>query len=142
MIPTFWEMFWEGYFLFQHDCTPVHKARSIKIWLDEFGVEELEWSAQSPDLNPNERHWDELKWRLRAKSSSPASVPDKSDPLQMLYWMNGQTFPQIHSNILWKAFPEDWKLSWLQRATNSIKMSMYLECDVMNVPTSSKVSFC
>ncbi|KAK3573525.1 hypothetical protein QTP86_026051 [Hemibagrus guttatus] len=30
-----------GPFLFQHDCTPVHKARSIKTWMSEFGVEEL-----------------------------------------------------------------------------------------------------
>jgi len=47
MLPTLWEQFGEGPFLFQHDCAPVHKARSMKS-LDEFGVEELDW----PDLNP------------------------------------------------------------------------------------------
>jgi hypothetical protein len=30
----------------------VQKARSIQKWFVEIGVEELDWSAQSPDLNP------------------------------------------------------------------------------------------
>ena len=30
MLPTLWEQFGDGPFLFQHDCAPVHKARSIK----------------------------------------------------------------------------------------------------------------
>ncbi|CAI9581819.1 unnamed protein product [Staurois parvus] len=33
--------------LSQHDCTPVHKARSIKTWMSEFRVEELDWPAES-----------------------------------------------------------------------------------------------
>ncbi len=39
-----WDNFGKGPFIFQHDCVPVHKARSIKTWLDEFGVEELDYS--------------------------------------------------------------------------------------------------
>ncbi|KAK3547923.1 hypothetical protein QTP70_001001 [Hemibagrus guttatus] len=64
MLPTLREEFGDGSFLFQHDCTPVHKARSIKTWMSEFGVEELDWPAQSPDLNLTEHLWDELEWRL------------------------------------------------------------------------------
>ena len=52
MPPTLWEQFGDGPFLFQHDCAPVHKARSIKTWMREFGVDELDCPAQSPDLNP------------------------------------------------------------------------------------------
>jgi hypothetical protein len=29
----------------------VYKERSIKKWFVEIGVEELDWPAQSPDLN-------------------------------------------------------------------------------------------
>lgn len=59
---------------FQDDCAPVHKARFIKTWLDEFGVEEFDWSRQSPDLKPIEHHlWVELEKRLKARSSLPTS---------------------------------------------------------------------
>jgi hypothetical protein len=51
VLPTLWQQFMEGPFLFQHDNTPVHKARPIQKWLVEIGVEELDWPAQSPDLN-------------------------------------------------------------------------------------------
>ena len=54
MPSTLWEQFGGGPFLFQHDCAPVHKARSIKTWMSEFGVEELDWPEKSPDLNPIE----------------------------------------------------------------------------------------
>ncbi|KAG7335028.1 hypothetical protein KOW79_001624 [Hemibagrus wyckioides] len=33
--------FGAGPFLFQHDCAPVHKARSIKTWMTESGVKKL-----------------------------------------------------------------------------------------------------
>ncbi|XP_058267614.1 uncharacterized protein arl15b isoform X2 [Hemibagrus wyckioides] len=66
---SLWEQFGDDPFLFQHDCTPVTKARSIKTWMSEFGVEELDCPAQSPDLNPIEHLWDELEWRLPARPS-------------------------------------------------------------------------
>uniref|UniRef100_A0A3P8W229 Tc1-like transposase DDE domain-containing protein n=1 Tax=Cynoglossus semilaevis TaxID=244447 RepID=A0A3P8W229_CYNSE len=81
MLPTLWEQFGAGPFLFQHDCAPVHKARSIKTWMTESGVDELDWPAQSPDLNPIEHLWDELERRLRARPSPPTSVCDLTNAL-------------------------------------------------------------
>jgi hypothetical protein len=52
MLPTLWQQFGEGPFLFQHGNDPVHKARSIQKWFVNIGVEDLDWPAQSPDLNP------------------------------------------------------------------------------------------
>ena len=37
----------------QHQITHVHKVSSVKKQLFEFGVEERDWPAQNPDLNPS-----------------------------------------------------------------------------------------
>ncbi|KAL6466679.1 hypothetical protein MHYP_G00244830 [Metynnis hypsauchen] len=82
VLPTLWEQCGDGPFLFQHHCAPVHKARSIKTWMSEFSVEELDWPAQSPDLNPMEHLWDELEQRLRERLFRPTSVSDLINALQ------------------------------------------------------------
>ena len=68
-----------NHFSFQHDRAPVHKARSIKAWLCEFGVEELDWPG---DCEPG------------------PLIQHQYLTSQMLFWMNGQKFPQTPSKIL------------------------------------------
>ena len=59
----------------------MHKARSIKKWFVKISVEELDWPAQRPDLNPIEQLWDELERQLRARPDRPTSVPDLTNAL-------------------------------------------------------------
>ena len=59
----------------------MHKARSIQKWFVEICVEELDWPARSPDLNPIEQLWDELEKRLQARANRPTSVPYLTDAL-------------------------------------------------------------
>jgi hypothetical protein len=61
VLPTLWQQFGEDHFLFLHDNATMHKVRSIQKWFVEICVEELDWFAQSPDLNPIDHLWDELE---------------------------------------------------------------------------------
>ena len=60
-LPTLWQQFREAPDLFQQDNAPVHKVRSIQKLFVEIDVEELDWPAQSPYLNPIKHLWDELE---------------------------------------------------------------------------------
>ena len=84
VLPTLWQQFGEGPFLFQHDNAPIYKTRSIQKWFVEIGVEELDWPAQSTYPNPIKQLWDELESRLRARPNCPTSVLDLTNALVAL----------------------------------------------------------
>lgn len=82
MLPTLWQQFGVGPFLYQQDNAPVHTARAITQWFVYNDVEALKWPAQSPDLNPIEHLWDELERRLRSMPTRPKNKRELFAALQ------------------------------------------------------------
>jgi len=47
--------------IFQQDFAPCHKSKSTKQWLTKRNIEILPWPANSPNLNPIENVWNDIK---------------------------------------------------------------------------------
>jgi len=53
-------------FVFQHDCSPPHRAKSTQAFLKQKNVEVLPYPGNSPDLNPIENLWNILKNKIKS----------------------------------------------------------------------------
>ena len=57
--------------VFMQDGAPAHTARSVKNWMDDNNINFIrDWPGNSPDLNPIENLWDNIKKKLKGKDIS------------------------------------------------------------------------
>ncbi|KAJ1310446.1 hypothetical protein OPQ81_007179 [Rhizoctonia solani] len=71
-----------GEVIYQHDNASAHKAKACVNWLNNHGIKVMDWPPYSPDLNPIENLWAEIKRRLGTYEFPPQSIHELWERVQ------------------------------------------------------------
>lgn len=83
--------------IFQHDNDPKHKSKLVQEWLSNQEFDVLPWPAQSPDLNPIEHLWSEVKRKLNKFESPPKGLLELWERIESVW---NEITPQTCQNLI------------------------------------------
>lgn len=90
------------HFKLMQDNAPSHRARITRQYLNDVGVQVLDWPSRSPDLNPIEHMWDILGRRVRQNYGEFQTL----EALAQALTNEWQQIPQDAVAILIQSMPE------------------------------------
>ena len=91
-------------FIFQDDNASPHRGRIVTEYLNEQGIEHMDWPAVSPDMSPIEHVWDQL-----GRKATDRLTPDSTlDELQHILVEEWQRLPQQNINKLVNQISMPW----------------------------------
>jgi transposase len=76
VVPTMHRMFPNGDGLFQEDNATPHRSKIATAFRAEKDLHILSWPAQSPDLNPIENLWAEVKKNIYKRKKKPSNLAE------------------------------------------------------------------
>lgn len=73
-----------GFLLMQDNARP-HVAGVCQQFLQEEGIDAMDWPARSPDLNPIEHIWDIMSRSIQQRHVAPQTVQELADALVQVW---------------------------------------------------------
>ena len=73
-----------GFLLMQDNARP-HVAGVCQQFLQEEGIDAMDWPARSPDLNPIEHIWDIMSRSIHQRHVTPQTVQELADALVQVW---------------------------------------------------------
>uniref|UniRef100_A0A674PDQ2 Transposase Tc1-like domain-containing protein n=1 Tax=Takifugu rubripes TaxID=31033 RepID=A0A674PDQ2_TAKRU len=89
-------------FLLMHDNARPHVARVCRQYLEDEGIETIEWPSRSPDLNPIEHLWDIMFRSIRRRQVAPQTVQQLRDAITQIW----EEMPQDTIRRLIRSMPQ------------------------------------
>ena len=86
--------------IFMQDNAPIHKAHAVTKWLEEMGIEVVDWPPYSPDLNPIKNPWNILKAKIIELHPELVTIKDNNATKEHLIVCAQEAWELLEEDLL------------------------------------------